>query len=292
MLNFSNQIQLPNRRVLILGAVCLSLVAITLSQKVSTNKKLLAKQSELLATAGQDEASTLSDKRILDAIEEATLASVYSTSSNPFLTSPNDTLSDRFSKNIVSAYAKYQSGLATEEQISNEVISDIDTSGAPKEKYTLAQIQIFTPKDKQDVKDYVNNFAREFLLATEPVVKDPAKYNSNINMMAPIYQNIAQRLIKIKVPSSIAIPHLKIANSYQIQADSFFLISGQEKDPVKALVGLSAMKESAIEQQKAFNILTDYIKQNDIIFNEGEPGNFFGTNTQIKTGTGTTTNSI
>lgn len=287
MFNFPKQIQLPNRRILILGAICLSVIVITLSQKAVESKKLSAQKENLLASAGQDEKSVLADERILKAIEEATIASLSASSSNPFVTSPNDTLSDRFSKNIVSAYAKYQSGLATEEQIANEVINDIDTSGAPKEKYTLAQVQIFTPRDKQEIKDYANNFAREFLSAIDPVAKDPGKYNSNINLMSSIYQDVAQRLIRIRVPNALAISHLKIVNSYQLQADSFFLISGQEKDPVKAFVGLSVMKNSAIDQQKAFTVLTEYIKQNGIIFSESEPGVFFGTNTQINTGTST-----
>lgn len=283
--------QLPDRKILILGATCLSIIAVLFTYRVVEIKKTAVAKQDLTATAGADEKSTLADNRVLSALQETTLESLTSTSSNPFVKVEGDSLSDRFSKNIVTAYAKYQAGYATEDEVSNEVINDIDTSVAPKEKYTISQVRVSVDSGPNEVRNYANQFATQYLQAVTPVSKDVLKYKKDITAMIPIYNDLSQRLIQVPVPAKLALSHLKLVNAYAMQADSFYLISGQEKDPVKALVGLSVLKNTATTQQDSFAQISQVIKQNDIIFSDTEPGRFFGTNPATNQGASNGTTS-
>lgn len=278
MPNLSN-FQLPDRKILILGATCLSIIAILLTYRIVEIKKTAKAEQALVATAGADEKSALADNRVLSALQETTLESLTSTSTNPFVKADGDSLSDRFSKNIVTAYAKYQAGYATEAEITNEVLGDINAASvAPKEKYSLSQVKVSSDSGANDIRMYANLFADQYLKAVDPVSKNTAKYKTDITAMTPIYKDLASRLMSIPVPVKLALPHLQLANAYAMQSDSFYLISGQEKDPVKALVGLNVLKNTTITQQNAFAQITKAIKESGIIFADNEPGRFFGTN--------------
>jgi hypothetical protein len=274
---------LPHRKILILGAVCISIIAILLTYKISSEKRLLLEQkSDLTVTSGRSEQEVSSDQKIIDALNKAKLASlgVLASSTNPFDPSPKDSLSDRVSKDIFAAYLKYQAdGVAPDGDSLVQNFDYLDVNDTDKNKYTLAYLNIFQPTSIDQIRNYGNTFAKTYLDAIAPVDTNFAKYQADIANMIPIYKNIGESLAKIPVPAAVANFHLELVNQYLKQADAFVLIGKQVNDPVKSLVGLKVVREGIPVQVEMFTNIKKYLNDNGIVYKDGEPGNFWNIGT-------------
>lgn len=274
---------LPHRKVLILGAVCISIIAILLTYKISSAKRLLIeKQTDLLVSAGRTEEQIIADQKIIEALNKAKLDSLgaLASSTNPFDPSPKDTLSDRFSKDVFATYLKYQNdGVLPDGDSLIQNFEYLDVNDIEKDKYSLAFLNIFVPTSKDEIKNYGNTFANTYLSTIKPVDQNILKYQSDINNMVPIYKAIGENLLKIRVPSAVANAHLTLVNQYLKQADAFVLVGGQVKDPVKALLGLKVVREGVQVQVEMFTNIKKYLDDNGIVYGENEPGNFWNVGT-------------
>ncbi len=274
---------LPHTKVLILGAVCISIIAIILTYKISSEKRLvLEKQADLSVTAGRSTAEIEADKKVIEALNKAKVESLgaLANSSNPFDPSPKDSLSDRFSKDIFATYLQYQKdGILPDGDSLIQNFEYLDVQDINKNKYGLESMTIFAPKNVDEIRNYGNVFARIYLNAIAPVDADIIKYQSDINEMVPIYKNIGQSLLKIPTPSAIAGFHLQLVNQYLKQADAFVLVGGQVKDPVKALLGLQVVRDGMPVQVEMFTNIKKYIHDNGIVYEANEPGNFWNVGT-------------
>lgn len=274
---------LPHRKILILGAVCISIIGIILTYKITEERRLVAeKEYELSVVAGKSEEQILADKKIIEALNKAKIDSLgaLASSTNPFDPSPKDSVSDRFTKDIFSAYLKYdRDGVLPDGDALVNNLEYLNIQDVEKNKYTLAFLNIFVPTTKEEIRNYGNEFAQTYLTAIKPVDENLVKYRSDINTMVPIYREIGENLMKIRVPSAVADKHLQLANQYLKQADAFILVGGQVKDPVKALLGLKVIREGITSQVEMFTQIKGYLKDNDIIYEKTEPGNFWNIGT-------------
>ena len=271
-----------HRRVLVVAAVCLSLIGISLTYKISEDKKLaLGDSVSILSNTSADQIKA--DQRVIDALNKAKIEQLgaLATSSNPFLPSPKDNVSDRFTKDILSAYAEYDQ--TDQEPDTESVISNmtyLDTSDIEKNKYTLAYLPIFVPTTASQIKDYGNQFAQVYLTDIAPISNDTTgKYQTDLSLMVPIYRKIGEDLMKIKTPAAISAAHLSLANDYLKQSDAFLLINKEDSDPVQALLGLKVVSEAVPRQASMYTQITNYLDSNGIIYGAGEPGNFWGVGT-------------
>ncbi len=269
-------IELPHRKVLILAAICGSVVLIALSYKLVEKRNEAVYNSSVTAVAGESEENSLADKRLLDALDQARQEELeaLASSTNPFTPDPKDSVSDRFAKDIFAAYVKYQQagGNISDSELSNEAISNINTDFLPKPKYNLADLRIIVPKNKDEIKVYGNLFAKEYVDVISKIQKRPDLYNSKVSDLTPIYKEIADRLIKIPTPNQVAPLHLELVNSMAIMGDSLVLIDTQSKDPVKALLGLRMVRDAVPVQNDMFTKISYFFQQNDILFSDNEYG--------------------
>lgn len=273
---------LPHKKVLILGAVCISIIAILLTYKISNEKRLLIEQSDLSVVGGKSEEQIAADRKIIEALNKAKIASLgmLASSTNPFDPSPKDSVSDRFSKDIFSAYLQYQQdGVLPDGDAIIDNLEYLDIRDIDKNKYSLAFLNIFVPTTTEELKGYGNNFAKVYLDTVKPVDQNIAKYQSDINNMVPIYKALGENLLKVRVPSAIANEHLQLVNQYLKQADAFVLVGGEVKDPVKALLGLKVVREGMLIQVEMFTKIKKYLNDNGIIYEVSEPGNFWNVGT-------------
>lgn len=274
---------LPHRKILILGAVCISIIGIILTYKISSERRLIAQNEySLSVVGGRSEEQILADRKIIEALNKAKIDSLgaLASSTNPFDPSPKDTISDRFTKDIFSAYLKYNSdGVLPDGDALVNNLEYLDVSDIQKNKYSLAYLKIFAPTSKDQIRAYGNEFAKTYLDTIKPVDENIIKYQSDINNMVPIYKNIGENLMKIRVPSAVADAHLQLANQYLKQADAFILVGGQVKDPVKALLGLKVVREGIPIQVEMFTKIKKYLYENDIVYEKSEPGNFWNVGT-------------
>lgn len=270
---------IPHTRVLIIAAVCISVIGISLSYKVSTEQAKLAEQN-VTVSAGKTPEEIANDKKIIAALEEARIKSlgILASTTNPFAPTPKDTISDRFAKDVFAAYLEYdQKGKLPDPDSWVNNLDYLDISDIKKNKYTLAFLPVFSPQTKEEIKEYGNQFAKTYLETILPVDRDPVKYQSDVKNMTPIYRNIGENLMKLRVPSAVASEHLELANQYLKQADAFLLVSGEAKDPAKALLGLKVVQDGMQTQIEMFTRIKKYFKDNGILFESGEPGNFWNT---------------
>lgn len=274
---------LPHRKILILGAVCISIIGIILTYKITKERRLIAENEQNLSVvAGRSEEQILADKKIIEALNKAKIDSLgaLASSTNPFDPSPKDSVSDRFTKDIFSAYLKYdRDGVLPDGDALVNNLEYLNIQDVEKNKYTLAFLNIFVPKTKEEIRNYGNQLAKTYLDAIKPVDQNIIKYKQDINNMVPIYRNIGERFMSIRVPSAVADEHLQLANQYLKQADAFILVGGQVKDPVKALLGLKVVREGIPIQVEMFTQIKRYLKDNDIIYEINEPGNFWNIGT-------------
>ncbi len=282
--NFSKKHDiLPHRKILILGAVCISIIGIILTYKITKERRLVAEKGyELSVVGGKTEEQRLADQKIIEALNKAKIDSLgaLASSTNPFDPSPKDTVSDRFTKDIFSAYLRYeQDGILPDGDSLVNNLEYLDVSDVQKNKYTLAYLNIFAPTSKDQIRAYGNEYARVFLKIVDPVAKDTFKYQSDINNMVPIYKSLGENLLKISVPSAIANEHLGLVNQYLKQADAFILVGGEVKDPVKALLGLQVIREGIPAQVEMYTKIKKYLHENDIVYEKSEPGNFWNVGT-------------
>lgn len=291
-------IELPHRRILILASVCISIILVSLSYQIITNKKTAAGlySDSITVVAGNTEESSLSDKRVLEALEQAKKDELgaLASSTNPFAPSPKDSISDRFSKDVFAAFLKYRAadGDISDDDLSREAIANINTKGMPKPKYNISDLVIFSPKNKDEIQKYGNDFAQNYLEVITPVAKNPAKYDKQLSNLTPVYRSIGEKLIKIPVPSEVAAAHLQLSNSFIIMADTFGIIDNQQKDPVKALLGLRIIQETVPQQADLFTQISDYFDRNAILFDKREYGAIWNQSYPTGISASTTTNSL
>lgn len=280
--NFKKDI-LPHRKVLILGAVCISIIAIILTYKISSEKRLLLEnQAELLVRAGRTEEEISTDRKIIEALNNAKLASLgaLASSTNPFDPSPKDSISDRFSKDVFATYLKYEKdGVLPDGDALIQNFEYLDVNDVDKNKYSLAFMNIFEPTTKDEIKNYGNTLAKTYLDTISPVDRDVMKYQTDINAMVPIYKAVGENLLRVRTPSAVASTHLQLANQYLKQADAFVLVGGQVKDPVRALLGLKVIREGIPVQVEMFTNIKKYLTDNGIVYEANEPGNFWNVGT-------------
>ncbi len=288
--------ELPHKKVLILGAVCTSVVLISLSFKIATDRSAV-KENSLIAVEGESEINQLADKRVLETLEQIKLEELkdLASSTNPFAPNPNDTVSDRFAKDVFAAYLKYEQsgGKLSDDELSREAISNIKTDFVPKPRYNLSHIKIFAPKNKDEIKAYGNQFAKEYLETVAKTQTNPEKYSKRVSDLRPIYEEIVRNMLKMQVPSQIASEHIELMNSLGIMSDSLLLVDSQADDPVKALLGLRMIQESVPKQYGMFIRISDFFQQSGILFDDAEYGSIWNQPTGgIKpiSATATTTN--
>lgn len=271
-----------HRRVLIVAAVCFSIIGISLTYKISEEKKLALENSVSIVSNTSDD-QIKSDQRVIDALNKAKIDALgaLATSSNPFIPSPKDSVSDRFTKDIISAYAEYdQTDEAPDAASIINSMDYLDTSDIEKNKYSLAYLPIFVPSNYDQIKEYGNKFAQVYLTDMAPVNNDTTgRYQTDLSLMIPIFRKVGEDLMKIKTPAAISAAHLSIANDYLKQSDAFVLINKEDSDPVQALLGLKVVSEAIPRQANNYTQITNYLDTNGIIYGAGEPGNFWSTGT-------------
>ncbi|HEY1037095.1 MAG TPA: hypothetical protein VGE62_00770 [Candidatus Paceibacterota bacterium] len=267
-------LELPHKKVLVLASVCASVILIVFSFQLAKERKskvgTAGNSGQIVA--GESIESRIADKRILAALQDAQIASLKATSSNPFAPLPTDTVSDRFSKDVFSAFLKYNSDENTDlSAVSQDAVNNIDTKDLPKYRYNLSNIRLFIAKDTNEIKNYGEKFAIEYIGGLMPVNAEPEKYQSLKNL-ALVYKNVADRLLSVQVPDKVANLHLELTNSFQLLSELLPIIEDQTKDPLKSLLALSMVQEAMSKQVTLFTDIRNFFNQNGIIYGDQEMG--------------------
>lgn len=270
-----------HNKVLIIGAICLSILAGVASYKIADiknqqdtsnpNKKVGA-----FNLMGDTEDETTN--KILATIESSNQEiEAKENDDDPFTITGKDTATSRLAKQVYSDYVNQEAGNSdlTVSDVAQNALSQISSSDMPRSKYGLNDISFTKQSSNESSRLYGNNFAEIYIRNMRVVANNQAKYSENLMALADVYVNVSKELLKINVPTEVSSSHLAIVNNYQILADSFKLINEQTQDPVKSLLGVRSAKTAAEENDQMFINISKYFKNNGIIFDKSEVGSIW-----------------
>lgn len=272
-----NSLTVPGNRVLILGAICLSIVAAIGAYTIG-EKRRVALQSQIKQQSAvyidlqkTNEGSDLLESTLQKLNTQALLGT--STSANPFAPSAEDTLTDRLAKEVFVNYAGQEAGTETrsEEEVINAIISQIDTSSLPQAVFSLTNVKMFVPRTNEDIRAYGNQVGQ--IIKTNYQVIADKKQTINLEEIGEIHKKMGNEIIRANVPTTITQQHLALANAYVVLGESFIIIAKDEKkDPLKSLLAIRTAKTAAENLDLNNKEINSYFNKNGILFTNDEAG--------------------
>jgi hypothetical protein len=269
----------PSKVILVTGAVCLSVILASVSYKITLSSKNKSSENIIVGSEGT---TTNPTSLITNALQDAQMASLEeanTTSSSPFAIKSEDSVSDRLTKTIFTGYqyAQQADGVTDDSvsQVNDAVFSQIKTSDIPQGDFLLSQVRVFVPKTKSELRDYGNSLADIIVSNYQLIADNPDKYLDNLTNLSKIYNKIGSTIILQKSPIAMQTTQLNLANSYNLTGKGMDMVADQNKDPVKAMLGLKTVKELNTYQIEMLINIANYLNNNDIIFTSNEPGFFW-----------------
>ncbi len=265
----------PSNKTLILAALCLSIVASIGAFKIGEARKMAVADRNVQGAVYIDIQKTNTESALLqEALKKIDMTATFGTSTdvNPFAPSPNDTLTDSLAKNLFLSYANQQNGGSeqSDDDIAVQLVNQINTAALPTAPYTIANVEIYSPRTKDELHAY-GNAVGQVIKNNYTVIAENKKIE--LKAIAQIHKKIGTEIIAIKAPVSIAQLHLAIANDYSLLGDSFAIIADEDrKDPLKSLLAIRTATEAADNLNETYIQVNKYFADNDIIFTNGEPG--------------------
>lgn len=268
----------PSNKILILSAVCLSIIASLGAYKIGEARKVLNESKKKNAAVYIDikktNPDTLALQEALNKIQTEAALNPDADRGNPFQVKSTDTMTDALAKNIFITYAERESGKSddTDETVANSIIGGIDTSVLPRAAFSIKDIKLFVPQTKEEVKAY-GNASAAIIKKYYTVVASPEYADGDLKKIASVHKEIGQELISVKVPAAMAQSHLNLANGYVMFGESLDIIAKEEqKDPLKALLSVRTAKDSSESITTSATEINTYLNQNDILYSENEAG--------------------
>lgn len=270
----------PSNNILILGAICLSVVAGIAAYKIGEARKNLVAKNQANRAVYVDIQKTNAEAAILEsalAKINQDLALGVGTSTNPFAPSPDDTLTDSLAKKVFVSYAEAESSgsQSNPDEIAASIVANMNVSDLPKPTFNVGDVLLFVPKTKDEVRTY-GNLSGNVVLTNYSAIANSQTQSHDLAYIAKIHTKIGEELMKIKVPASISQHHLNIANGYSMLGQSFSIIASQEKkDPLKALLAVRTANEAAKNMNSSLEKIQTYFEQNDILYDNTEAGSIW-----------------
>ncbi len=212
---------------------------------------------------------------------------------NPLIKGPNDKLEsvlvasstenitkgDEISRELFSKYISLsQEGTTLSTDQKEKLVAEIvekSRDGFSFKTYLLKDIKTIGAPSKEDTKFYASIVASIQANLYIELSKEAQKTNPDVEKLSSIYQKAITDLLAVPAPSVIQDAHLGILNNYSIVSAMYKTISKFKEDPITATVALSYYKQASETQQYYMSMIADFIRYNDIIFPDGDVGNYW-----------------
>jgi len=272
------KIKAPNKNTLILASICFALLIISFAYKAKLSADTgLPTDPGISIVAGSLTGATDQspmDQKVADALQQAQLDDENSTTTDELTIKDTDSMSDKFTKNLLLSYAQHQNdGTDVSDDEINQIASQsLDSTQAPQAKYSLNDLQISADTSEGGYRAFGNSFGGIYFNFINNIVSNQDKYDSSLPNVAQAYDEVGQKLLKIPVPTTLANDYLTYINDFSMLSDSMLIVSKQQDDPVKALVGLRQLQSLSQQQEDLFLKIAKFFSDNGIIFKDSEPG--------------------
>ncbi len=170
-----------------------------------------------------------------------------------------DTLTDEFSREFYAHYLTSRGGdLPSSAEIASfvqDAVADLDTATASRTRFTKTNLQP-GGSGVAGLTTYATNL-RGVLNANSPTKTEKdalenfgdfvngknSKALARVTEVGRAYEATATALMRIGVPSEVALTHLSLANAYASLAEATLMMGEMDTDPLRAFIGLSRYDE-------------------------------------------------
>ena len=208
----------------------------------------------------------------------------------PGITPSSDSLTDRFSRELLT---QYLSNRGTTAPTSAEIISFVEkgiqnlkAEAVSPPRYTLADVSVAGGVGAQSLQTYAAEaetaFAQNTVSADKnelsyfaDALKDDAAALEKIEDISAAYANIAAAMIEISVPNEARQAHLTIVNALIHMSEASADMAALKTDPVRALLGIGLYASYAQELVSGFANLSGVFTARQVVVPVGTAGHSF-----------------
>lgn len=273
---------MPSRKIIsiliLTSAVVAGIIILASSEKVERNNKgqVVALDAPEVKLTSQNTSDWKKDLSILPA-------------SSGVSTTSAETLTDQVSQSLVANYlAIKQQGKLDEGTVQKLINQASEAALQPKlPKYTSANLLISTDNSQNAVRVYGAQLGNAFKINAPITRKDEIDVFSamlqnkdvseaeNLLNISRYYQNIAESLVGITVPSSYTSLHLQLVNGYNEAATSLKGMATFLNDPLKALGSLYSYQVATPNIINSSTGIKTKILKDGVFYKQGESGYYF-----------------
>lgn len=204
----------------------------------------------------------------------------------PELAAEEQTVTDTVSTTILSNYlALKQNNTLTQESAQNLIDQTIDFIGYDNGKTkTEADLNIIADNGLTTITEYGENLGNILKKNKPAVIKNEievitkALESSNqskieeLKTIANVYNNIANDLLKMKVPKTFVRAHLDLINGSNGMGLALYNMQQVFQDPIKSLPAFQAYNFNASIFKNSLKATNTFIMQNKVVYKQGAGG--------------------
>lgn len=196
-----------------------------------------------------------------------------------------------FSKNIftVAAYASNNPNLSEDEK--TNLVADAVRTEAPKTQpkvYTVSDLRVASSNSFDAKILYGNTMAlllekanKGGLGSNDLLLLQTYTEKGDPELLAPLaskkikVDQILEELLRISVPSSALVFHLRLINSVSVFSSTLDSFARADSDPLRSLAFLNTYQETITKLYSSMNDLQDYFTLENVPFQSSDPGYIF-----------------
>lgn len=188
-----------------------------------------------------------------------------------------NTLTEQFAQDFFSRYSALKADGSVSQQSKDALIESMirsyEGSQALTPHFSGKELQAFDATDIEKTRLFANNFA---LIENKSVTTIQAAIrNQEFGLAAEESKRLAQTLVSLPVPNTIANNLLSIANGYYATGEILTSITTSQSDIVKTLYLVEQVRTLQLSITSSYYPIASFIKNSGIIFNADEPGRYW-----------------
>lgn len=173
--------------------------------------------------------------------------------------------------------------IPTQEKLIADATAQAQLNNSKKAVYTTADLNI-VPQNKDSLRIYGNASMKAFndhpkasAQTTMYAVAYATDYNDVSRLAAfpsiqSAYEDLADTLVSIPVPTALAPLHLKVVNNLAAMAATYPDMQATMEDPLRGLAGISLYQSLGTETSRVFTNIAQELQRDGILFSKDEPG--------------------
>ena len=205
-------------------------------------------------------------------------------------TTTKETTTDVISRTLIANYlALKQSGKldnASAQKLINQTVNYIDQTSAKTVVTTQSDLNVVADNGKKSITDYgenlgntvknkkISDVGNELNILVQMINSGDQSRIKELDNIIANYEKIIAALVKMPVPKTFIKVHLDIVNGINGLMLALKEAKNISDDPLKGLSILQMYQKSAVTLSIAVNATIVFIKQNNVVYEQGSGGHY------------------